>query len=81
MHSTGFLKEGGRLGMIISDAWLQTDYGLRFFKYMLDNYKVHAVIDISSRVFRIAFVATCIVLLERSSNKIERDSNRVVMPI
>jgi type I restriction-modification system DNA methylase subunit len=79
MHSTGFLRESGRLGMIISDAWLQTDYGLQFFRYLLDHYKVYAVIDISARVFPVPLIGTCIVLLERSSDKSARDNNRVVL--
>jgi type I restriction-modification system DNA methylase subunit len=78
MHSTGFLKEGGRLGMIISDSWLQTDYGTNFLKFILDNYKVHAIIDISARVFPVPLIGACIILLEKSSNVEERDSNRVV---
>jgi len=78
MHSTGFLKEGGRLGMIISDSWLQTDYGVGFFKFLLDNYKVHAVIDISARVFPVPLIGACIILLEKASNPVERESNNVV---
>jgi len=78
MHSTGFLKEGGRLGMIISDSWLQTDYGVGFFKFLLDNYKVHAVIDISARVFPVPLIGACIILLEKASNPVERDNNKVV---
>jgi type I restriction-modification system DNA methylase subunit len=78
MHSTGFLKEGGRLGMIISDSWLQTDYGMSFFKFLLDNYKVHAVIDISARVFPVPLIGACIILLEKASNAEERNSNRTV---
>ncbi|MCQ4343281.1 MAG: N-6 DNA methylase, partial [Sulfolobaceae archaeon] len=77
MHSTGFLKEGGRLGMIISDSWLQTDYGVNFFKFLLDNYKVHAVIDISARVFPVPLIGTCIILLEKTSNAVERNNNKV----
>ena len=77
-HSTGFLKEGGRLGMIISDSWLQTDYGVNFFKFLLDHYKVHAVIDISARVFPIPLIGACIVLLERSSSENERRGNKTV---
>lgn len=53
MWDLNFLKEGGRLGMIISDSWLQTDYGVDFGKFLLDNFKVKALIDISSRVFPI----------------------------
>ena len=78
MHSTRFLKEGGRLGMIISDSWLQTDYGRNFFKFLLDHYKIHAVIDISTRVFPVPLIGTSIVLLERCSNESERRSNKTL---
>ncbi|MDM7276018.1 MAG: N-6 DNA methylase [Thermoprotei archaeon] len=77
IHATGFLKESGRLGMIISDSWLQTDYGLSFFKYLLENFKIHAVIDISARVFRVPLIGTCIILLEKCSNAKEREDNKV----
>ena len=76
IHSTGFLKEGDRLGMIISDSWLQTDYGVNFFKFLLDHYKVHAVIDISARVFPVPLIGACIVLLERCSSENERGGNK-----
>jgi type I restriction-modification system DNA methylase subunit len=76
IHSSRFLKEGGRLGMIISDTWLQTDYGRDFFRFLLDHYKIHAVIDISARVFPVPLIGTCIVLLERCSNENERKSNK-----
>jgi len=78
IHSTGFLKEGGRLGMIISDSWLQTDYGRNFFKFLLDHYKIHAVIDISARVFPVPLIGACIVLLEKCSNEGERRNNKTV---
>lgn len=79
IHSTGFLKEEGRLGMIISDSWLQTEYGIGFLKYLADSYKIHAIIDISHRVFPIPLIGTCIILLEKSSNSEERDSNTSVL--
>jgi tRNA1(Val) A37 N6-methylase TrmN6 len=75
MHSARFLKESGRLGMIISDSWLQTGYGIGFIKYLTDNFKIHAIIDISTRVFPVPLIGTCIVLLERCSNMSERDEN------
>ncbi|MEM4959318.1 MAG: N-6 DNA methylase [Nanopusillaceae archaeon] len=78
MHSTGFLKNGGRLGMIISDSWLQTDYGVNFGKFLLDHFKIKALIDISSRVFPVPLIGTCILLLEKSSNKEDRDNNKAV---
>ncbi|MGC9012693.1 N-6 DNA methylase, partial [Thermogladius sp.] len=78
IHSTGFLKEGGRLGMIISDSWLQSDYGVGFGRYLLDNYKVRAVIDISTRVFPVPLVGACILLMEKESKKEERERNNIV---
>ncbi|MEM4431106.1 MAG: N-6 DNA methylase, partial [Thermofilaceae archaeon] len=78
MHSTGFLKNGGRIGMIISDSWLQTDYGVNFGNFLLDHFKIKAVIDISARVFPVPQVGTCILLLEKSPSLKEREDNRAV---
>jgi type I restriction-modification system DNA methylase subunit len=65
MHAHKFLKPGGRLGMIISDSWLQTAYGVDFGRYLLENFKVKALIDISARVFPVPLIGTCIILLEK----------------
>ncbi len=78
MHALSFLKEGGRLGMIISDSWLQTDYGVKFGCFLLDHFKVKALIDISARVFPVPLVGTCILLLEKCSSEKERGENRAV---
>ena len=79
IHSTKFLKEEGRLGMIISDSWLQTNYGIGFLRYLADNFKIHAIIEISPRVFTVPLIGTCIILLERCSKNYERDSNKTVL--
>jgi type I restriction enzyme M protein len=79
VYATSFLKEGGRLGMIISNGWLQTEYGLAFSKFLLDNFKVKAVVDFSNRLFRVPLIATCVILLEKSStNKEQRENNNVL---
>ncbi|MFP3144734.1 MAG: N-6 DNA methylase [Caldisphaera sp.] len=78
MHATEFLKEGGRLGMIIGNMWMQTDYGVEFAKFLLDNYKIKALIDVSYRLFT-ALISTVIVLAEKSSNEAERAQNRVLL--
>ncbi|MEM4592993.1 MAG: N-6 DNA methylase, partial [Sulfolobales archaeon] len=78
IHSTKFLKDKGRLGMIISDSWLQTDYGISFGNFLLDHFKIKAVIDISARVFPIPLIGTCILLLEKSSDQKEREDNKAV---
>jgi methylase of polypeptide subunit release factors len=77
MHSENFLKENGRLGMIISNLWLQTDYGIKFANYLLDHFKIHAVIDIPLRIFN-ALTTTTILLLEKEKDKKKREDNKVV---
>jgi len=78
MHATRFLKEGGRLGMIISNMWMQTDYGVEFGKFLLDNYKIKALIDVSYRLFT-ALISTVIILAERTSDEKERAQNKVLL--
>ncbi|MBC7113538.1 MAG: N-6 DNA methylase [Candidatus Methanomethyliales bacterium] len=77
MHATDFLKEGSRLGMIISNLWMQTDYGINFGNFLLDNYKVKAIVDFTMRLFT-ALTSTCVVLLERESDTKEREKNEIV---
>lgn len=78
MHGFDMLQEGGRLGMIISDSWLQTDYGVDFGRFLLDHFKIKGLIDISARVFPVPLIGTCIVLLEKCTNKDERENNQTV---
>jgi hypothetical protein len=78
MHATDFLKESGRLGMIISNTWLQTDYGVGFANFLLDNFRIKAIIDFGAKLFKEALVTTCIVLAEKESNKAKRLENKVV---
>src|SRR5207302_3334010 len=78
VHCTSFLSDGSKLGMIISNSWLQTDYGIKFGKYILEHYKVKAVIDFPNRLFRIPIVATNVLLLERCSDPNLRNKNETV---
>jgi len=77
MHGFNFLSEGGRLAMIISNSWLQTDYGIKFGRYLLDNYKIRGIIDFASRIFNLPTIATLVILLERNSVLQEREENSV----
>jgi len=78
MWAKEFLKPGGRLGMIISDSWLQTLYGVDFGRYLLENFKVKALIDISARVFPVPLIGTCIILLEKPAPGEPVDDNKTV---
>lgn len=78
MHATSFLKEeGGRLGMIISNTWLQTDYGIGFGNFLLDHFRIKAIIDLALKLFKGALITTCIVLAEREKDEAKRLENSV----
>jgi type I restriction-modification system DNA methylase subunit len=78
MHAYGFLKKHGRLGMIVSNSWLQSGYGINFSNFLLDHFRVKAVIDFNQRLFSIPLVATCVLLLEKEDNPKERSKNKTV---
>lgn len=78
MHATDLLKEGGRLGMIISNMWLQTDYGISFGRFLLDHYRLVALIDLSYRLFD-ALISTVILLAEKESIDKRREENVVTL--
>ena len=78
MYAQEFLKDAGRLGMIISNSWLQSDYGVNFSCFLLDHFKVKAVIDFNQRLFRIPLVATCVLLLEKEKDFKKRANNQTV---
>jgi hypothetical protein len=74
-YAHDFLKKNGRLGMIISSSWLQADYGINFVNFLLDHFKIKAVIDFNQRLFRIPLVATCVLSLEKEEDAEKREKN------
>lgn len=74
-HSTEFLAEGGRLGYLTNDAWLATGYGSDLQKFILDNYRVEAVIKLDRQAFEDALVGSAILYLTRDSDEDSRDQN------
>ncbi len=77
-HSLGFLREGGRLGFVVPNGWLDVGYGLELKQFLLDHFRIVAVIESSvERWFEEASVNTCLVILEKSSNAEARTTNRV----
>jgi len=43
-HAFRFLKDGGVLSVITSNAWLGKDYGIQFKKFLLDNFHIKYVV-------------------------------------
>ena len=78
VHGTKFLKDGGRFGFIVSDSWLDADYGKGLQELFLEHYKIAAIITSKvERWFEDADINTCIIILERCKEQKERDKNFV----
>ena len=68
IHLTKFLKEGGWLGAITSNTWLDTDFGRYLQKFLLDRYHIKYIIDFAKDVFPKAAVESCIVVMQKNSS-------------
>lgn len=78
MHTSAFLKQGGRLGYVISSSWLDIAFGGGLQKFLLDHFKIIAIIDHQKiRSFETALVNTVILILEKSNDKKIRENNLV----
>lgn len=79
VHGFKFLRNGGRFGFIVSNAWLDVEYGAGLQEFFLHNFKIVAVIESKmERWFKDADINTCIVILEKcagAGNRAERESN------
>ena len=76
IHGTKFLREEGYFGFIVSNSWLDVDYGKGLQQFFLKNYKIIAIIESKvERWFEEADINTCIVILQKCRNRKERDEN------
>jgi len=78
VHGTKFLKDGGYFGFIVSNSWMDVDYGKGLQEFFLKNYKIIAIIESKvERWFEEADVNTAIIILQKCSNETERNENLV----
>ncbi|MEW6374755.1 MAG: N-6 DNA methylase [Thermodesulfobacteriota bacterium] len=81
IHGTKFLQNVGRFGFIVSNSWLDADYGKGLQEHFLSHYKIIAIIESKvERWFEDADINTCIVILEKASGdklKKERSENLI----
>ncbi len=76
VHAARFLREGGRLGFIASNSWLDVDYGAGLQTFFLNNFSILAIIESQvERWFADASVNTCLVILERNADPAARDDH------
>ncbi len=81
IHGAKFLKNGGRFGFIVSNAWLDVEYGGGLQEFFLKNFKIVAIVESKvERWFSDADINTSIVILEKADDpqmKTEREENLV----
>jgi len=76
-HATQFLSDGGRLGFIISDRWLDTGYGADLQQFLLNNYEINAVIRFDRQTFEDALVGSSVLIATRQPEASERNDNTI----
>jgi len=74
-HSAKFLKNGGRMGYITSNTWLDVGFGEGLKKFFLDHLKILAIMEFDAAVFGKALVNTCVPILEKAEDNKERQQN------
>lgn len=78
LHAAAFLAPGGRIAFLTSSNWLDALYGVQLQQFMLDRYKIIAIME--SKVepwFEEARVATTATVLEEEPDEAKRDENVV----
>lgn len=65
-HSIRFLKDGGIMSVITSNAWLGKEYGLEFKRFLLDNFHIKYVVKSNAEHwFTDSQVSTIFFVLEK----------------
>jgi|APSaa5957512622_1039677.scaffolds.fasta_scaffold00914_20 hypothetical protein len=68
-NSLPFLKDNGFLSAITSNSWLGKEYGLKFKKFLLDNFHIKYVIKSSAEHwFKDSKVSTIYLILEKKKS-------------
>lgn len=74
-HATEFLRDGGRLGFITSDRWLDTSYGEDLQKFILNTYEIKAIVKFDKQAFEDALIGSTVIVIEKQPEKSERNDN------
>lgn len=78
IHGSKFLRPGGRFGFVVSNSWLDVDYGVALKRFLLDHFRIVAIIESDAEGwFAEARVNTCLLILERCVDAAARSQNRV----
>jgi SAM-dependent methyltransferase len=77
-HTARFLKPGGRMGIVTSNAWLDVNYGYELQRFLLTQFKMVAVLESRCEPwFTEASVNTVVTIVERCDTPARRDNHLV----
>lgn len=77
-HADTFLREGGVLAFLVSNSWLDTDFGTDLQRFLCKRYEIIAILDSQvERFFPTASVNTSVVIARKQKNEKKRDKNTV----
>jgi adenine-specific DNA methylase len=76
-NSARWLADGGRLGFLTSERYLDTGYGAGLQHFILDHFRIHTIIGFDRNIFGDALVGTVITVLEKESRQESREQNSV----
>ena len=77
-HTGRFIREGGRMGFVTSNAWLDVGYGYELQRFLLNNFKLIAILESRCEPwFEGSAINTIVTIVERCSSKEERDDHLV----
>ncbi len=76
LHSLAFLREGGRLGFIVPNSWLDAAYGADLKRFLLAHFRLVALIESTAeRWLPQSNLNACLVVLEKCSDPNRRAAN------
>jgi methylase of polypeptide subunit release factors len=77
-QTSRFLKPGGRMGIVTSNAWLDVNYGYALQRFFCDRFKIVAILESRCEPwFTEASVNTVLTIVERCDNAKQRDDHLV----
>jgi len=77
-HAAAHLKEGGRMGFVTSNSWLDVAYGYELQKFFLSKFKIIAICESRCEPwFEQSAVNTVFTILERSDDAKANNDNLV----
>jgi len=77
-HAAAHLKEGGRMGFVTSNSWLDVAYGYELQKFFLSKFKIIAICESRCEPwFEQSSVNTVFTILERSDDTTANNDNLV----